>query len=494
MSRRQQDFAAGAAAMLAAWPEAAVLLDPQARVIALNPVARALLGPALQSAPGDQAMAWFPPTEQEGFRAALSQGGRLRLSLVDPLAAPRPVEVELRPMPPGMLLLRMTPPAQPGREERLALVGRMAGGIAHDFNNLLGIILGASAAAGQAADAQGRACELAVLDAAAERGAGLVRQLLAFARQQVLAPRVLALNTQVAAMAELLPRLLGRAVRLEVVLEEPGRMVLADPSQLDQVILNLAVNARDAIRDSGRGGVIRLATGRRVVLRPSGEGPGGIPPGRYASISVEDDGPGIPAEVLARIFEPFFSTKIDQGGTGLGLATVQGIVAQSGGHVLAESPPGGGSRFTILLPRHEGAALPMAPPTAPPMLVGACHATILLAEDEPALLRLCAQSLEQAGHTVLRAEDGYTATEALEAGAAPDLLVTDVSMPGMDGVALARAAQGLRPGLRVLLLSGYAAATLKVDLAAEGWHFLAKPCGPDALRAAVAGALAKSAV
>ncbi len=487
MSRREQDFAAGAAAMLAAMPEAAVLLDAQARVIALNPSARALLGPALHSAPGDAATAWFPPAEQERFHAALREGGQFRLSLVDPLVAPRPVEAFLRSMAPGMLLLRMTPPAPPSREERLALLGRMAGGIAHDFNNMLAIILGASAAAAQAAEAPARAREFAVLDAAAERGAGLVRQLLAFARQQVLAPRALALNPRVAAMAELLPRLLGRDIRLEVVLEEPGRTVLADPSQLDQVILNLAVNARDAIRASGRGGVIRLSTGRRVVLRSGGEGPGAIPPGRYASIGVEDDGPGIPPDVLARIFEPFFSTKIDQGGTGLGLATVQGIVAQSGGHVLAESPPGGGSRFTILLPRHEGEAEPEAPP--PPSETR--PATILLAEDEPALLRLCAQALEQAGHTVLQAGDGYAATEALEEGATPDLLVTDVSMPGMDGVALARAARAARPELKVLLLSGYAAATLKVDLAAEGWHFLAKPCAADALRAAVTSALAK---
>lgn len=489
MSRRQGDVATGAAAMLAALPEAALLLDGQARVIALNPAARALLGPALRSAPGDAASAWFPPADQALFQAALPRGGQLRLSLVDPLVAPRPVELQLRPVSPGMLLLRMTPPAPPNRDERLALVGRMAGGIAHDFNNLLAIILGASAAVAQAADAEGRRHELAVLDAAAERGAGLVRQLLAFARQQVLAPRALALNARVAAMAELLPRLLGSGVRLEVALEEPERLVLADPSQLDQVILNLAVNARDAIRDSGRGGRIRLATGRRVVLRPSGEGPGAIPPGRYATISVEDDGPGIPPEVLARIFEPFFSTKIDQGGTGLGLATVQGIVAQSGGHVLAESPPGGGSRFTILLPRHEGAAEPEA--AQPPAETG--PATILLAEDEPALLRLCAQALEKAGHAVLRAEDGYAATEALQAGATPDLLVTDVSMPGMDGVALARAARAMRPGLRVLLLSGYAAATLKIDLVAEGFHFLAKPCAADALRAAVASALAESA-
>jgi two-component system cell cycle sensor histidine kinase/response regulator CckA len=326
------------------------------------------------------------------------------------------------------------------------------------------------------------------VDAAAERGAGLVRQLLAFARQQVLAPRVLALNDAVAAMGQLLPRLLGPAVRLEVALAEPGRFVLADPSQLDQVMVNLVVNARDAIRNSGRGGVIRLATGRRVVLQPGGEG--AIPPGRYASIIVEDDGPGIPPDLLARIFEPFFTTRIDQGGTGLGLATVQGIVAQSGGHVLAEARAEGGTRFTILLPRHEAEVVAEAPEVA----VAAAHpVTILLAEDEPALLRLGSNALAEEGHQVLGAEDGYAAIELLDSGAKPDLLISDVSMPGMDGIALARAARLRFPGLPILLLSGYAAATLAVDLAAEGWHFLAKPCRAEALSAAVAQALAKPA-
>jgi two-component system cell cycle sensor histidine kinase/response regulator CckA len=223
-----------------------------------------------------------------------------------------------------------------------------------------------------------------------------------------------------------------------------------------------------------------------VVLQAGGEN--GLPPGRYASIIVEDDGPGIPPAIMMKIFEPFFTTRIDQGGTGLGLATVQGIIAQSGGHILAESPPGGGTRFTILLPRQEGGAIVEAQTIPPP-----AQATILLAEDEPALLRLASHALAENGHTVLPAADGYTAIEMIEAGARPELLVSDVSMPGMDGVALARAARALCPGLRVLLLSGYSAAALAVDMAAEGWHFLAKPCRADELRNAVAAALVKHA-
>jgi len=485
--RGAQDWQAGAAAMLAAWPEPAALLDRQGRVLAVNDAGRALLGAALPTRPGDDARSWFPLAEQPGFVAAIARGGgRLPLTLTPPLAAPRVIEAVLQPLEQAALLLRLGPEAPQGREERLALLGRMAGGVAHDFNNLLGIVIGASATAASAADATARGRELAVIDAAADRGAALVRQLLAFSRQQVLAPRILRLNDAVAAIGGLLPRLLGAGIALDLALEEPGRLVLADPTQLDQVIINLVANARDAIQDSGKGGRIRLETGRRVVLQAGGEN--GLPPGRYASIIVEDDGPGIPAAIMAKIFEPFFTTRIDQGGTGLGLATVQGIIAQSGGHILAESPPGGGTRFTILLPRQEGGAIVEAQTIPPP-----AQATILLAEDEPALLRLASHALAENGHTVLPAADGYTAIEMIEAGARPELLVSDVSMPGMDGVALARAARALCPGLRVLLLSGYSAAALAVDMAAEGWHFLAKPCRADELRNAVAAALVKHA-
>ena len=197
-----------------------------------------------------------------------------------------------------------------------------------------------------------------------------------------------------------------------------------------------------------------------------------------------------PPDILPRIFEPFFTTRIDQGGTGLGLATVQGVVAQSGGHIIAECPPAGGTRFTILLPRHEG---PVWVEPAPLAVAPAPPSTILLVEDEPVLLRMGAQALRDAGHAVLTAEDGYAALELLEGGAQPGLIATDVSMPGMDGVALARAAAALRPGLPMLLLSGYAAAALAAELPAEGWHFLAKPFTSQALRDSVATALAKRA-
>ena len=451
----------GMVALLHALPDAAALLDGAGRVVAINAACRALLGPALRADAGDPAAAWFAGS------APLASGTR---ALVDATDGAGSLELALVPLGADGALLRLSA-ARAAQEDRLALVGRMAGGVAHDFNNLLGIMRGAAEMARRAPDHAALRAELQVLDHAADRGAALVRGLLAFARQQVLAPEILDVNQRVAAMAELLRRLLGPRIAMDVALEEPGRRVRADPAQLDQVLLNLAVNARDAM---GGAGQIRIATATRLVLRAEGA----VPPGRYVAISVQDSGPGIPADVLPRIFEPFFSTRIDQGGTGLGLATVQGIVAQSGGHVLADNV-NGGARFTILLPRAEGEAKPAPEPTA---VAGPLR--VLLVDDEPLLLRLGRRALEEAGHQVSTAETGEEALEMLD-DAAPDLLVSDMAMPGMDGAALATAAVARRPDLDVLLLSGYAAAALQVDWAGTGWRYLPKPFTPAALVAAV---------
>lgn len=456
----------GMLALLHALPDAAALLDSAGRVVAINAACRALLGPALRAEPGDAAAAWFTGG------APLANGRR---SLADATDGTTSLDLALVPLGTQDALLRLSP-ARAAQEDRLALVGRMAGGVAHDFNNLLGIMRGAAEMARRAPDHAALRAELQVLDHAADRGAALVRGLLAFARQQVLAPEILDVNARVATMAELLRRLLGPRVALELALEEPGRRVLADPAQLDQVLLNLAVNARDAM---GGAGHIAIATATRLVLRAEGA----VPPGRYVAISVQDSGPGIPAEVLPRIFEPFFSTRIEQGGTGLGLATVQGIVAQSGGHILAENVSGG-ARFTILLPRAEGEVVP-APPPMPEPAAGPLR--VLLVDDEPLLLRLGRRALEEAGHHVTTAETGEEALELLD-DAAPDMLVSDMAMPGMDGAALAQAAVARRPGLGVLLLSGYAASALRVNWTATGWRYLAKPFTPAALVAALGGA------
>jgi two-component system cell cycle sensor histidine kinase/response regulator CckA len=433
---------------------------------------RGALGGAVLIRPGEVAARLFPAAE-----------GAIRAALAG--QAPPPVEVvsvgllRLVPLGPASGALLLLEGLAPGLGARLEILGRLAGGIAHDFNNLLSVILGAAGSLRHVAPHLAAVTELEAIEAAAERGSALVRQLLAFARQQVMAPRVLDLNDSIRALAVMLPRLLGGRIELILDLEEPSRRIRVDPSQWDQVLLNLVVNARDAMKGEGR---LRIATGRRLVLDSLA-----LPAGRYAMVEVTDNGPGIAAELLPHIFEPFFTTKLEAGGTGLGLATVQGIIGQLGGQMEVESTPGQGTTFRILLPRHEGPA--DAPPPPPrPIPVAVPVGPVLLVDDEPSLLRVAALCLQQAGFEVVQALDGEEALERLEEGLRPCLIATDVAMPGMDGLTLARAARKLMPDVPVLLLSGYSAAVVDSDLAQEGFRFLAKPYTPDTLKMAVAGA------
>ena len=459
-------------AVIAAWPQPAALLDAAGRVVLANAALRGALGGAVLIRPGDLAARLFPGAKAE-IQAALGGG------------SPAPVQVD------AVGLLRLVPLADstgalllleamaPGMAARLEILGRLAGGIAHDFNNLLSVMLGAAGSLRHVAPGAAVALELEAIESAAQRGSGLVRQLLAFARQQVMAPRAMDLNDSIRELSAMLPRLLGAQIELLLDLEEPSRRIRVDPSQWDQVLMNLVVNARDAMKGSG---VLRISTGRRLVLDSLA-----LPAGRYAMVEVTDNGPGIPPEVLSRIFEPFFTTKLDQGGTGLGLATVQGIIGQLGGQMEVESKPGQGSTFRILLPRHDGPAeAPLPPPRPVPTALPV--GPVLLVDDEPSLLRVAGLCLRQAGFEVVPALDGEEAMELLEAGLRPCLIASDVAMPGMDGLALARAARRLLPEVPILLLSGYAASVVDSDLAAEGFRFLAKPYTPDALRMSVAGA------
>jgi two-component system cell cycle sensor histidine kinase/response regulator CckA len=310
---------------------------------------------------------------------------------------------------------------------------------------------------------------------------------------------VVDLNEAVRSIAPLLRRLVGSRVEVELALEQPGRRVLVDPAQLDQVIMNLAANARDAMPE---GGTLRIATGHRLVLRAGGEGPaaapqagaggphaGTLPPGRWVVLEVADTGRGIPPDALARIFEPFFTTRPEQGGHGLGLATVQGIVAQSGGHVAVESQPGQGTCFRIHLPRQDAPAeAPPAAPALPPRRMG--RGTVLLVEDEAPLRRLTTRLLERHDLHVVGAETAEEALALVEAGPAPSLLISDVAMPGMDGVTLARRLRQTWPLLPVILVSGYAPPTLGPGPDREGFHVLGKPHAPAELLRLVASVLA----
>jgi two-component system cell cycle sensor histidine kinase/response regulator CckA len=480
--------------LFGAAPEGMALLNASGAILAANPALGRLAGPAVPIRPGLAVAQLVMPAERPALAALLAQtlaglaAAPLAATPADPTApedASWEISVEALPAGAGApLLLRVGDRTAARRAEarlaaagRLETIGRLAGGIAHDFNNLLAVILGGAGAIRAGGIDPAQAADAAAVEDAARRGAALVAQLLAFARQQRLQPRILELNAAVAGIAPLLRRLLGEAITLELRLEEPGRRVRVDPAQLDQVILNLAANAREAMP---AGGMLRIATGHAVVLRPEGEGPGALPPGRYAVLEVADTGGGIPPEVLPRLFEPFFTTRPDKGGTGLGLATVHGIIAQSGGHIGVISRPGEGSCFRIHLPRQDA---PAEPPPAPPAPAPAEQGErpVLLVEDETSLARLAERLLQRAGHAVVVADCAESALDLIDIGVVPAALVSDVAMPGMDGVALARALRQRWPGLPVVLLSGYAESLLGQDFEGDGFRFLAKPYVPQEL-------------
>ncbi|KAB2959026.1 MAG: PAS domain S-box protein [Thermoanaerobaculia bacterium] len=351
------------------------------------------------------------------------------------------------------------------QSQRMEAIGELTGGIAHDFNNLLTIILGWSEQLiARAADERCVTAASAVMEAA-ERGASLTRKLLAFSRRQVLDARPLRLDSLVSGFSRLLPRLLGETI--EVAFEPPPELgaVVADPSQIEQVLLNLAVNARDAMP---RGGRLTFAL---ADFEASPETPGPLPEldsGRWVVLSVSDTGTGMSPEVRARIFEPFYTTKEPGKGTGLGLATVYGIVRQSGGQIEVESEPGRGATFRIFLPRFEGSALEAAPQPAAGGTAGIGE-RILLVEDEAEVRSLVAEQLASLGYRVTACADGHEALARLGAGAEPpDLALTDVVMPGLGGRDLAAALRERSPGLRVLFMSGYTRDALSRSGVEEG--------------------------
>ena len=349
--------------------------------------------------------------------------------------------------------------------QKLEAVGRLAGGIAHDFNNLLTAIGGYSEFLAASFDAgDPRRDDAIEIVRAAERATALTGQLLAFSRRQVLRQEVLDLGEVIESLEKLLSRLLGANVELETSVES-GCSVKADRSQLEQVITNLAVNARDAMPDGGK---LELA-----VARVAAE----------IELTVTDSGSGMDADTISHIFEPFFTTKEAGKGTGLGLATVYGIVTQSGGQISVTSEPGSGSRFRVTLPLCVDEAPAGEHEEEPSAPDGSEH--VLLAEDEETIRRLVTEVLTRNGYRVVAASTGDEALELLEQhGSSIDLLLTDVVMPGMSGPDLARAAQLRNPALRVLYTSGYAS---EPDEAFEDpdVEFIGKPFSPQALVAKV---------
>jgi CheY-like chemotaxis protein len=307
----------------------------------------------------------------------------------------------------------------------------------------------------------------------------MTKQLLAFTRKQVLLPQVLDLNAVVDDVNQLLARLIGEDVELVTDLAQSVHPVEADGGQLEQVIVNLAVNARDAMPGGGR---LTITTGNADLGEAELDGRGDLAPGAYATISVSDTGEGMDAETLRQIFEPFFTTKEEGKGTGLGLATVFGIVKQSGGDIRAESTPGEGTTFTICLPRAAAPVVRLAPASAAARVPGGSE-TILLVEDEELVRNLERDVLEKGGYTVLEAVGPSHALEIARAHSGViHLLLTDVVMPGMSGDVLARRLVAERPDLKVVFSSGYAADVIEHRGVLEpGTAFLPKPLTPSSI-------------
>jgi nitrogen-specific signal transduction histidine kinase len=363
--------------------------------------------------------------------------------------------------------------------QKMEAVGRLAGGVAHDFNNVLTAIFGYVDLLREEIPADSPAQhDLAEVRKASERAASLTKQLLAFSRQQVLEPMVLEPNALVEDFEKMLHRLIGEDVELRLSLARDAGNVLADPGQLQQVLMNLVVNARDAMPTGGK---LILETANTELSEPYAELHQQVVPGRYVMLAVSDTGMGMTPETKARIFEPFFTTKEKGKGTGLGLSTVYGIVKQSGGYVWVYSELGRGTTFKIYLPRVDAAPDTMLPAREPATVTGT--ETILLAEDDDVLRPLARGLLEKLGYTVLDAADGAAALEAARRYGEPiHLLLTDVVMPGVSGRELARELEKSRPETRVLYVSGYTDdAIVHHGMLEPGLSFLQKPFTPASL-------------
>jgi two-component system cell cycle sensor histidine kinase/response regulator CckA len=477
-----------------------LLIDRSGRIARANPALRALLAEDVDLTAGTPAALIFTAEERAaawGTVQALLTGrdpdrhitARLRLADPDP---GRRADVGCRRIMENDgaisgLLMRITDitaqvrlETQLKQSRELEALGRLVGGVAHDFNNLLTVIMGAVELGQERFPDPAVSAELEQIRRSAERGATLVRNLLALGRQQYLQAAPLDVNAALQSFASEIRSALGRNIALDVVLEQPGRRIRADPGQLDQVLTNLALNARAAMPDGGT-----------LTLRS----------GRYVTITVQDTGCGIPPELLGRIFDPFFTTRRAQGGSGLGLATAHGIIRQSGGFLTVESTVGKGTAFRIYLPREEAEAEPLTAPDtaihgaapldrAPADQAAAgpepAHAirNVLLVDDEPAVRQVTARALKRQGWTVLEADSAEAALALLDDDPKIGLtaLVSDVVMPGRDGAALVDDIQARYPGLPAILVSGYAEAML----AERGTHaggFLGKPYSPKTLLA-----------
>ena len=379
---------------------------------------------------------------------------------------------------------------QVAQATKMQAIGQLAGGVAHDFNNILTAIIGhCDLMLMRHTPGDSDYDDLQQIKSNSNRAAGLTRQLLAFSRQQTLRPQVLQLPDIVADVSNLLKRLLGEAVKLEVSHGRNLGAVRADPGQLEQVIVNLAVNARDAMVD---GGTLNIQTYAVPAAKVRDLRQEILPAADYTALRVSDTGLGIPPDILSKIFEPFFTTKELGKGTGLGLSTVYGIVKQSGGYIFAESELGRGASFVIYLPVYQGADVEQTAQPKTPIRRSETwgSGTVLLVEDEDMVRAVAERALSRQGYKVLTANDGEQGLEVLAGGEKIDLLISDVVMPNMDGPSMVARARHSHPDLPVLFMSGYAEEQLRKSIDIANVAFLPKPFSVSQLAEAARDALA----
>jgi PAS domain S-box-containing protein len=474
------------------------VIAPDGELRYVSPSGERILGYPAADLPGLNAFDLIHPDDRslaEGkFRRSLETGTKfeqLEVRIRHRDGSWRTLSFIGRPLPPetGMRGLIINARDQTDRQQleaqlrvsqKMEGIGRLAGGIAHDFNNLLTAILGYSELMeAQLPDDEDLRSSLHEIHRAGERAAALTRQLLAFSRKQVLQPRLLDLNTIVSEVEKLLRRLIGEDVKLVTRLDPALGSVRADPGQLEQVLMNLAVNARDAMPE---GGTLTVETANTVLDAGFAAGNPGARSGEYAALTVADTGIGMSDEVRNHAFEPFFTTKEQGKGTGLGLATAYGIVKQSDGYITVASEPGRGTTFRIYFPRATGAAAPSGLGERPALSPRGTE-TILLVEDESGVRRLSCTILEAQGYTVLEAASGDEALEIARSHAGEiHLLATDVVMPGMSGRVLWDRLRVLRRDPRVLFMSGYTDdAIARHGVLEPGIAFLQKPFTPFSL-------------
>jgi two-component system, cell cycle sensor histidine kinase and response regulator CckA len=501
-------------AVLEASPNAIIGVDTEARITYFNPQAESTFGYAPPEVVGRPVEMLLP--ERVADRHIAHRNGFIAHPVARPvgigldLAGRRkdgsefPVEISLSPVetPDGIevfatvvdITARKAAESQLLQAQKLESIGRLAGGIAHDFNNMLFAISGyaemlTSDLAPDAPGAFDRAAALRSVQAiteATERATDLTSQLLAFGRQRVVLPQVLDLNARIRAIEPMLRPLIGERVRLDMYLDQGAGRIRADPGQLDQILVNLVVNARDAMPD---GGTVTIATENADFDGAYDSERLGIASGRYVLLAVTDGGQGMSASTREHIFEPFFTTKDVGKGTGLGLATIYGIVHQAGGHIWVYSEPGLGSTFKLFLPRDDTPAV--EPPPIAEHASPTGTGTIVVVEDDPVVRRMTTTLLERAGYDVTAFADGAEALVGLPAlGERIDVLVTDVVMPRMSGIELAERVLERAPNVGLVLLSGYTAKTLDLErLIARGAIFVSKPVTSAGLLDAMAKAM-----